>query len=270
MLDGVIGAGRSIVRVTAELDFQQVEKTSEMFDPNSAVVRSEQKTDENRTNTEKQEELAESSNEDRSETSITNYEINKTVEHIINAVGNMSRLSVAVLLDGNYKETESEEGAMGIVYEPRPQEEIDRISAIVKNAVGFDSERSDQIEVLNMPFDRTSMEYEQDKLDQIYQQEFFYDIGKKVLLVLFAVAAFLYLRKKAKKLFASLGRILPPARPSSSTPATAYTALGEEEEENAPEVTPEKRKPKLVDRMQETAKERPDEIAKVIRTMMFD
>ncbi len=38
MLDGVIGTGRSIVRVTAELDFQQMEKTSEMYDPNSAVV----------------------------------------------------------------------------------------------------------------------------------------------------------------------------------------------------------------------------------------
>jgi len=46
MLDGVIGQGRSIVRVTAELDFQQVEKTNEIYDPNSAVVRSEEKTDE--------------------------------------------------------------------------------------------------------------------------------------------------------------------------------------------------------------------------------
>ena len=40
------------------------------------------------------------------------------------------------------------------MYQPRPQEELDRLAAIVQNAVGFNTERNDQIEMVNMPFDR--------------------------------------------------------------------------------------------------------------------
>lgn len=270
MLDGVIGDGRSIIRVTAELDFQQMEKTSEMYDPNSAVVRSEEKSEQTKKASEKQEELAESSDEDKVESSITNYEINKTVEHIVNAVGGIERLSVAVLLDGVYKEVEGEGGVVETVYEPRSQEEIDRLSAIVKNAVGFDDQRNDQIEVVNISFDRTSMEYEQDKLDSIYQQEFFYEIGKKVLMVLLAVLAFLYFRRKAKRLFIALGRFLPPTRSYRPASQPEYVSTQESEEELAPEIKPESRRPKLIDQMQKTADDRPEEIAKVIKTMMLE
>jgi flagellar M-ring protein FliF len=269
MLDGVVGAGKSIVRVTAELDFKQVESTSELYDPNSTVVRSEEKTEESGSSSDKQEEMAESSDEKKMETSITNYEINKTVEHIIGSVGNIKRLSVAVLLDGVYGEAENAEGVMELVYEPRPQDDIDRITALVRNAVGFDSERNDQIEVVNLAFDRTSMEFEKDKLDKIYQQEFLLDIAKKVGTVLLVVLGLLYLRKRAKRLFASLARILPPARPAAPGKSPAY-AVQEEEEELIPMVELEKRKPKLVDQMQETAKKQPEEIAKVIKTMMVE
>lgn len=272
MLNGVIGPGRSIVRVTAELNFQQVERTSEIFDPNSPVIRSEEKTEESKTASDKQEESAESTDESKVESAVTNYEINKTVEHIISSVGNIERLSVAVLLDGTYKEIENAEGVMEVVYEPRSQEDIDRITAIVKNSVGFDSQRNDQIEVVNLPFDRTSTEFEQDKLDSIYQQEIYFEIAKKVGTVLLVVLALLYLRKKAKKLFASLSRILPPARPSKSPQGPGHPVVeGEEEQqEEMMRVDLEKRKPKLVDQMQQTAKKQPEEIAKVIKTIMIE
>jgi len=274
MLDGLVGVGRSIVRVTAELDFQQVEKTSELYDPNSTVVRSEEKTEETKSASEKQEEIAQSNDENTIETSVTNYEINKTVEHIINSIGGIDRLSVAVLLDGKYQEAENADGVMELTYQARSQEDIDRISAVVKNAIGFDTQRNDQIEVVNLPFDKTSMEYEQDKLDSIYQYEMLYNIGKKVGMVLLAIVAFLYLRKKLKKLFVSLGRILPqsttrvaPQRPVTAAPSKAEAV---EEEESQPDLEVKKRVPKLVDRMQETAKNRPEEIAKVIKTMMVE
>ncbi len=269
MLDGVIGRGKSIVRVTAELDFQQVEKTNEMYDPNSAVVRSQEKIDESSTVSDKsEEELAESTDETSSETTVTNYEINKTVEHIVNSVGNIRRLSVAVLLDGEYKEVEGE-GGQQIVYEPRPQDEIDRISAIVKNAVGFDADRADQIEVTNLAFDRSSMEYEQDKLDIIYQQEFLFEIAKNVGIVLLIIAVALYLRKKIRRLFASLKRFLPPVKPPPPLkPAKQQVHEYEEEEEELPE--PPKRKPRLVDQMKEQTKDRPEEITKIIKTLMVD
>ncbi|UCD95218.1 MAG: flagellar M-ring protein FliF [Candidatus Zixiibacteriota bacterium] len=269
MLDGVVGQGKSIVRVTADLNFKQVESTSEQYDPNSTVIRSEEKTEESGSSSDKQDELAESNDEKRVETSITNYEINKSVEHMIGSVGNVHRLSVAVLLDGVYREVENAEGVMEVVYEPRPQEDIDRITALVRNAVGFDSERSDQIEVVNLAFDRTSMEFEQGKLDKIYQQEFLFNIAKKIGTVLLVVLAFLYLRKRARKLFASLAKILPPGRLAAPGRPPAYAGQ-ESEEEPIPTVEPDKRRPKLVDQMQKTAKQEPEEIAKVIKTMMVE
>ncbi len=163
---------------------------------------------------------------------------------------------------------------MELTYQARSQENIDRISAVIKNAVGFDPQRNDQIEVVNLPFDKTSMEYEQGQLDTIYQYEMYYDLGKKVGMVLLAIVAFLYLRKKAKKLFVSLGKILPNV-PGGGAPSRMAAALGQtggeiQEEEPIPEVEVKKRVPKLVDKMQETAKNRPEEIAKVIKTMMVE
>jgi len=273
MLDGVIGSGRSIVRVTAELDFQQVEKTNEIYDPNSAVVRSEEKTDENKSATDKKEANAESRDDNRVETSITNYEINKTVEHIINSVGNVKRLSVATLLDGVYKKAPGAEGGTpSEIYEPRSQDEIDRITAIIKNAVGYDTQRGDQIEVVNLPFDRTGMELEQEKLDIIVQREFYFDVGKKIGFVILAIIALLFVRRIVKKAFASLSGALhavQPAKPgqkSSSKPGE----YSEPEEEEVLPIIPESRKPKLIDQMQVAAKGRPEEIAKVIRTMMVE
>jgi len=270
MLDGVIGTGKSIVRVTAVLDFQQVERTSEVYDPNSAVIRSEERTDETKTAKDKDEELAESSDESKVETAITNYEINKTVEHMIGEVGDIKKLSVAVMLDGVYRDVKNADGIVEQVYEPRSQEEIDQITAIVKNAVGYDPDRNDQIEVTNLSFDKTSMEYEQDKLDQMYMQEFYLDIAKKVGLVVLGILAFLYFRKKVKKLFSSLGQIMPPARAPKPARQAAEQAIVEEEEEPIPTIEPEKRKKKLVDQMQVTAKSQPEEIAKVIKTMMLE
>lgn len=272
MLDGVIGQGKSIVRVTAELDFQQMEKTSEIYDPNSAVVRSEERTEETKSSSDRGEDSSEVRDDNKVETAVTNYEINKTVEHIINSVGNIKRLSVAVLVDGAYRKTDAAGGAtVEPVYEPRSQEEIDRIAALVRNAVGFDNQRNDQIEVVNLAFDRTSMEFEQQKIDQVIQQEFYFDIGKKVLLVVLAVLAFLYLRKILKKFFGSLGRILPPASPIRAGQNTSpYEGLPGEESREVPPIVPENRRPRLIDQMQTAAKGRPEEIAKVIKTMMIE
>jgi len=272
MLDGVVGAGKSIVRVTAELDFQQLERTSELFDPNSTVVRSEETTQQTASASDKQDETSESTDENRVETTVTNYEINKTVEHMVNAVGTIERISVAVLLDWVNRETDATSGTVEQVYEPRTQDEIDRISAIVKNAVGYDSQRNDQIEVVNLAFDRTTLEHDMNKLDEMVQREFYMDIAKKIGIILLAVFAFLYLRKRMRKFFTSLSRILPPSTPPKSTGIHRpdYVAPPEQEAEKVEPIKAENRKPTLIDQMQETAKENPDEFAKVIKTMMVD
>jgi flagellar M-ring protein FliF len=266
MLDGVLGQGKAIVRVNADLNFQQLEKTSETYDPNAPAVRSEERTKNTHAATDKTQPPNESNNQENNETVVTNYELNKTVEHIINSVGNIDRLSVAVMVDGTYPKPAADAGTTESTYQPRSQEELDRLGAIVKNAVGFQSTRNDQLEIYNIAFDRQEFETEQQQLDTMYQRDFYIEIGKKVGLVLLALLALLYFKSKSKKLFKSLGQIMPAPQQRRDRQAEVLRAVEDEIEP----IVMEKRKPRLVDAMQVTAKEKPDEVAKVIKTMMVE
>ena len=227
MMDYVLGAGKSVIRLTADLNFQQIERTSETFDPNAPSVRSEERVKSSLTASDKPSEVAESSEEDNTETTITNYELNKTVEHIINAVGSIDRLSVAVLVDGVYAPLEGEGGDAEAVYQPRPQEELDRLAAIVKNAVGFDQQRNDQIEMVNIAFDRRDLQDDRDALDSMYQWDLYMEIARKVGLVLLIGFLFFWARKKSSKLFAALGRLTPPTAPrAAARPSSSSTGNG--------------------------------------------
>ena len=77
-----------------------------------------------------------------------NYEINKEEQNIIAAVGDISRLSIAVIVDGTYEK--NAEGQM--VFTPRSAEEIQRIQQLISNAVGYDRARGDTIEVSSIAF----------------------------------------------------------------------------------------------------------------------
>ena len=265
MMDGVLGCDKSFVRVTAELDFQQLERTSESFDPNAPSVRSEERTKTINSSSDKQTDVNESTADDNSETTITNYELNKTVEHMIDAVGGISRLSVAMMVDGVYNEVENADGIAEQIYQPRSQEELDNLSAIVKTAIGFDSERNDQMEIVNLPFDRHNFDSDREALDAMYTREFYVDLGKKVGTVLLVLIGLLYLKKKSSKLFAAMVTLVPAKAPQ---PLNASPEAFEPEE--VPPIVMEKRKPTLVDQMQKAAKNEPEEMAKVIRTIMAD
>ena len=62
--------------------------------------------------------------------------------------GRVNRISVAVLVDGTYAKNDKGES----VYQPRDKDEIDRIAALVRSAIGFDQKRGDQVEVVNLRF----------------------------------------------------------------------------------------------------------------------
>ncbi len=271
MLDDVLGRGKSVIRLTADLNFRQLERTSENYDPNSPSIRSEERTKSTSTLADKSDEISERNDETDNEITVTNYELNKTVEHVINAVGGIERLSVAVMVDGIYVPVENEDGVTEMIYQPRSQEELDRISAIVKNAVGFDQQRNDQIEMVNIAFDRQNFEGERELLDSMYLREFYMDIAQKVGYVLLMIMVFLYFKKKSKTLFNALSKLAPPS--TMGRLRTAGISVPQTHgivDEPIEPVVAEKRKPKLVDKMQETAKEQPEELAKVIKTMMVE
>ena len=62
--------------------------------------------------------------------------------------GRVSRISLAVLVDGTYSKNDKGE----VTYQPRSKEEIDQITALVRTAIGFDQKRGDQVEVVNLRF----------------------------------------------------------------------------------------------------------------------
>ncbi|RKZ17433.1 flagellar M-ring protein FliF [bacterium] len=138
MLDRVLGAGRSIVRIDATLNFEKIDREREIYDPAATVVRSEARTDSN-----------DPDSGGTSEQSETNYEINRTIEHIVGGTGGVSSLSVAVFVDGHY---EAAEDGGEPVYTPLTEDEIGQLRRIVQTAVGLNTIRGDQIEVVNMPF----------------------------------------------------------------------------------------------------------------------
>lgn len=158
MLDGVLGSGNSEVRVNAELDFTQIEKTITDFDPEKQVTRSEQSISENSQSIDSLSYPTVSMSKNQSN-QISNYEIPKTVERIIQEVGGIKRLSVAALINGTTKVVDKN-GQKVIQYIPRNDEEMQKLTDIVKNAVGYDQQRNDQISVINVPFDNTYLEEE--------------------------------------------------------------------------------------------------------------
>lgn len=161
LIEPVVGKNKVKAKIAVELDFSKIEKTEEVFNPESKVVRSEQrnvdksaggisagvpgvasnlpvKTINSQSSSVSQVERA---NE------IVNYEISKFVSKIANSPGNIKRLTVVALVDGNYQGSDKNKK-----YIPRSDEEIKKFEDLVKNAVGFNEERGDSVSVVNMPF----------------------------------------------------------------------------------------------------------------------
>lgn len=169
IVESVVGAGRVRVRVAAELDLNRVTQTQDTFDPNGQVVRSTQTREDKSASQDNQpndqvtaanqvpnananqngQGAGAQSNQNAATTEETvNYEISKTTRTQITEIGGIKRLSVAVLVDGRY----ATDAAGTQTYTPRPQPELDQISALVRTAMGFDQNRGDQIQVVNLQF----------------------------------------------------------------------------------------------------------------------
>ncbi len=156
LLDGVLGQGNSEVRVSAELDFTQIERTTTDFNPERQVVRSEQNVAENSKSVDSLS-YPNVSQDRQQQNTISNYEISKTEEKTIQEVGNIKRLTVAALINGTNKILDKN-GVKTIQYTPRSEEELQKLNDVVKNAVGFNPTRNDQISVLSVPFDNSYLE----------------------------------------------------------------------------------------------------------------
>ena len=90
---------------------------------------------------------------------VINNEIDKTVSDIKEHFGVLKRVSASVMIDGTYKEAVGEDGEPRLEYIPRSQEEMDKFLEGVKKAIGYNEARGDQVEVINMQFRNSLLDY---------------------------------------------------------------------------------------------------------------
>lgn len=166
LLEQSLGMGKVKAEVHADIDFDRIVTNSEKYDPEGQVARSVQSITEaeksndssnqgtvsvgNNLPAAQQNQAAGgaiTSDRNRAEET-TNFEISKQVVNSVKETGTVKRLSVAVLVDGNY--STAEDGTS--TYAPRSAEELAQIEKLVQSAIGYDESRGDEVNVINMQF----------------------------------------------------------------------------------------------------------------------
>lgn len=166
ILSPITGGREGVVaKVTAEFDFAQKESTQEYYDPNN-VVRSIQDLEEKRegfrpkeiggvpgvvSNIGPVQGLEDDDVKERYEKTqnTTNFEISKTISNIKGEFATIRRLSAAVVVDGRYERIINDEGVEQLNYTALNEEEMEKISALVRQAIGFNDQRGDEVSVSN-------------------------------------------------------------------------------------------------------------------------
>jgi flagellar M-ring protein FliF len=164
------GVDKVNAKVTIDFDFSQQDSISEVYDPNS-VPRSEQSVEEKREGIEPQDvggvpgaisnigpvqglESTKKGETYQKSSSTTNYEISKKVVNSKDEFAKIKRLSAAVVVDGAYKYGVDADGKKKseLEYTPLSKEQMDAIRDVVKQTVGFNTNRGDEVTVSNFEF----------------------------------------------------------------------------------------------------------------------
>jgi len=274
MLERVLGKGKVVVRVNADIDFTKMKEKEELYDPDNIAERSHER------DTEKDYSLqaikggvpgvvsnvpsvmAQQQNKGFNKNinlikeknhEIVNYEVSKTIKEIEKPVGVIKRLSVAVLVDGKYKKIKKGKKVIE-KYIPLSNTELNTIKELVKKAIGYDPNRKDQIEVANIAFNYNELE-QINKAIKKQELTSLIIIGLKYgLTILFLLFIFFVVFKPILKTL--LERLQPP----EVTPEISKTV-----EEISEEI--EKERERVFEKLEETPEreERPkDKIVRII------
>ncbi len=201
ILSPLVGGDGMRVQISADVDFTETDRTQEMFNPDLPALRSEQTSEEQNTSPATQgvpgalsnqptpagvapETPATTSSTANSPASLAknatrNYELDKTITHTRLATGALRRLSVAVVVDDRHI-TQPDGSVKPQAYS---QEDINRFSDLVKQAVGFDSSRGDQVTVTNATFKAEEL-MEALPTIPVWEQPWFIDLMKQAAAVL--------------------------------------------------------------------------------------
>ena len=240
IVSSVVGPGHARVQINADFDVNRITQTSDKFDPDGRVLRSSQTREEQSATSDNKDgsvsvgtelpggnrpqqpaDSGSRGDQSRKTEEIVNYEISRTTKTEVIEAGRVNRISAAVLVDGVYSKNDKGE----VAYQPRPKEELDRIAALVRSAIGFDAKRGDQVEVVNLRFAETTpspvnevtgwMSYLQFTKDDIMGAA-----EKGVMALLGLVVLFMVVRPLVRRVITPEGAQTPfAAAPAAAVPA---------------------------------------------------
>ncbi len=244
---GLLGPGKAKVKVAAELDFDQVRKNVESYDPNTRVVRSQQRDD-------GMVRGGPMADLEQKEGSITNYEFDKTVAQIVGSPGARKRVTVSVVVDGSYEK--QADGTRAFV--PRSQEELEKFNALVKNTVGYSPGTQDEVFVTSVQFDKEYLFEEQEEMLRLQKQETYQFWGKIGIIAAIVVFALIFLRGLTNTLITAMN---PPA------PKYASLDLSPKEPKIPEEVQKQK---EILERVEVMTQTEPINIANLIKSWIHE
>ncbi|WRD89760.1 flagellar M-ring protein FliF [Helicobacter pylori] len=296
------GKNKVVARVNAEFDFSQKKSTKETFDPNN-VVRSEQNLEEKKEGAPKKQVggvpgvvsnigpvqgLKDNKEPEKYEKSqnTTNYEVGKTISEIKGEFGTLVRLNAAVVVDGKYKIV-LKDGVNTLEYEPLSDESLQKINALVKQAIGYNQNRGDDVAVSNFEFNPMAP-----MLDNATLSEKIIHKTQKVLgsftplikYILVFIVLFIFYKKVIVPFSERMLEVVPD---EDKEVKSMFEEMDEEEDElnklgdlrkkvedqlglNATFSEEEVRYEIVLEKIRGTLKERPDEIAMLFKLLIKD
>jgi flagellar M-ring protein FliF len=233
MLERSVGAGHVRAEAAVRMSFDRVNQTEERFDPDGQVTRSTQEVNSTSKSTEPNAAVTVQNNlpnadaghdtagsqEGRQETT-TNYEISKTVRTLVRDQPQIDRISLAVMVDG----TESAGPDGKRTWQPRSPEELDRISGLVRSAIGYDEKRGDHVEVVSMRFSSEDVAAAADSGGMLGMQLDKADLLRLAQTALFGVIGVLALLVVLRPMVLRITSVGPTAVGGAGSPA--FAAIG--------------------------------------------
>lgn len=189
ILAKVVGQGKVIAKVNADINAKDVVSVEEIIDPDRTAVKSTITEDErlngNRRNpagvpgaranlpgAEENQQVA--FNQDVSkEYKTINYEVPKVVRNVKEAPGGIQRVSVSVLVDGVMSNITKEDGTVEKQWTERSPEELQKYAALVRAAIGFDEKRGDTFTIENMKFEHEDFAEAEQILNSLERRKLF-------------------------------------------------------------------------------------------------
>ncbi|EMH43527.1 flagellar M-ring protein FliF [Helicobacter pylori GAMchJs106B] len=296
------GKNKVVARVNAEFDFSQKKSTKETFDPNN-VVRSEQNLEEKKEGASKKQVggvpgvvsnigpvqgLKDNKEPEKYEKSqnTTNYEVGKTISEIKGEFGTLVRLNAAVVVDGKYK-IALKDGANALEYEPLSDESLKKINALVKQAIGYNQNRGDDVAVSNFEFNPMAPMIDNATLSEKIMHKTQKILGSFTPLIKY-ILVFIVLFIFYKKVIVPFSeRMLEVVPDEDKEVKSMFEEMDEEEDElnklgdlrkkvedqlglNASFSEEEVRYEIILEKIRGTLKERPDEIATLFKLLIKD